>query len=379
MRITKLQFMGVVLLAGVTAISAHAQQWSSWTPFGGNTTYHSFGGQTGTSWTPFGGNTTYHSFGGQTGTSWTPFGGNTTYHSGSLFRGEDGKSILFSDAKFAEKFPEDAWLDAADARNVPLMTQLAWTMKGVETVLGSKDAKTTSAMMFDAAAQMAVAQGNAEALRSIVSLCPECAKYNEEMASLTKTRGAGTFVPGLPQLVLPPASPAELAGFLKGLAPYQVPLMPPELFSSMLPQTAAPDVANICTLVNQGRITKSPRMLALAAVELTMSAGASSVYLEPKRLLEEAAELAVLLADRNALEFIVDIYGREASPLADKEKASLYLEEAKAMSGSRGVMSRNVLKMVTAPPFYFDPTAPETMPWKHGDASGPERIKAFPE
>ena len=69
----------------LSTIMVQAQS-TSHTPFGGNTTYHSSGGQTGTSHTPFGGNTTYHTFGGRSGTSYTPFGGNTTYNSGDLFR-----------------------------------------------------------------------------------------------------------------------------------------------------------------------------------------------------------------------------------------------------------------------------------------------------
>ena len=271
------------------------------------------------------------------------------------FRGANGSSVLFDGEVYGKFFSEVAWLEAVDMRDVPQMTALAWVLKGLETIAGEADTKTTSAMMFDVAAQVAVAQGNDEALKAIVSLSPSAAKYNNEMAVLATTRGKGGFVPAMPQIVLAPEKPKEFDKFMRGIAAYQVPYITPAVLSAKLPETPASDLLNICTLVNQGRLTKSPSMITLAALELAQNPStAKSAFLNPARMIEEAAELAILLDDKVSLEFIANVYGQKTSPLADKSKSAMYSAEVVAMATTRGLSSVNLLQQLATPPCYFD-------------------------
>ncbi len=271
------------------------------------------------------------------------------------YRGASDESVLFADDEIAKLFPEAAWLDATDARDVPQMTQLAWTLKGLETVLGETDEDVTSEMMFDAAAQLAVAQGNADALEDIVALSPAAAKYKGEMAALATTRGKGGFVSGMPQIVMAPKTPKEFNKFMAGIKGHQVPFVSPAVLAAKLPKATAPEVLNICTLVNQGRITKSPSMITLAALELAQASGSTKrAFLNPSRMIEEAAELAILKDDKTSLDFIANIYGQPTSPLANKSKAAMYAAEAVAMSKTRGMSSLTTFEKLVLPPSYFD-------------------------
>ena len=255
---------------------------SAWTDIGG-TTHYNFGGRTGTSWTDIGG-TTHYNFGGRTGSSWTDIGG-TTHFSGNLFRGQLYRDVfgnirdttdpffkirtrgqiakkLFVNTEFAEKIDAGAIQDALVAKNVDALTSSAWDLKGLEIILGKKDSKTTSDMLFNAAAQIAVEQGNGNALKQIIALAPECKKFEAQLAMKTKTRGANKSVCALPQLCLLP--PKDYKKAIDSLTMWQQPMFGDYIcqsFRGMSKQSA--DTASM--LVNEGRITMNPQMIAMGA------------------------------------------------------------------------------------------------------------------
>lgn len=252
-------------------------------------------------------------------------------------RGSQVESNLFADKVFASKFNDGAWVEAVQTRNVPAMASLAWNLKGVETILGKVDKKTTSAMMFEAAAKIAVAQGNADALKDIVALAPECKKFDEEMALAGKTRGISKPI-AMPELcVYDPAIGDKL------MKPWQRPILGDyitDTFRGMPKQNAE----SISFLVNQGRMTMNPAMLAFGAMELHKFRGDNkiSAQFEPANIMAEAADMAVEVGDKEALKTIIAIY--ETSPLANAEKVAELKEQMNLLSATRGADKQNVLK-----------------------------------
>jgi hypothetical protein len=300
-----------------------------------------------TAWTPNNGNATYYSGGGMSGQAWTPNGGNTTYYSGSMFRGADGGSVLFESPDFSSRFSADAWIGATGNRDVAAMTGVAWSLKAVETILGKQDKKTTSDAMFKAAAQVAVEQKNSAALTEIVALCPACKSYQDELKAAGQSRGAASTV-AMPQIVYPNLGAFDAAkpdaykklvdGMTQNLKPWETPILTPDLVRFSFRGISTPEAENVATMVNRGRQTEDPAMLAQAAVSLSgQKATVENSYVNPQKMLEEATGLALLLNDKKTVTQIVDIYENDAfGVLKDEGRAQTLASELKTMGGSRG-------------------------------------------
>lgn len=302
----------------MAATQAQAQ-WSSSTY--GNTTYHNYGGQSGTSRTY--GNTTYHNFGGQSGVSRTY--GNRTYHSGSLFRGDNNP--LFTNTEIAELFPTEAWLDATAERNVEFMLELAWALEGIEKRLGQRDDKTTAASLYQATAKLAVGQRNLGLLEQLVRIWEPAKSQLEEAKALGATRGNNAMVP-MPRLIHPEF---EENGVLPeppyGSAYVSSPALVLYRYGENLGWSRA---SNVAGALNAGRMNFSPTMLTAAAVEL-----ADTNLPEAKQILQEAAELAVEIEDKNGLEYVNSLYSSN-SVFTDGQKANYYKEISTSMGATRG-------------------------------------------
>jgi len=308
-----------------------------------------------TSHTPFGGNTTHHTFGGQTGTSHTPFGGNTTYYSGSLFRGgEEPKSVLFKDDYFIENFNEGAWLDAVASRNTKAMTNGAWNLKMLEAVNGKADSKTTSTAMFESAAEVAVNQQNAEGLKAIVALCPPCSKYQDRLKAIGKSRGKINFPSAMPEVVWFPSAgqipfepgcireleetlPIRYDTWEKSLKPWETPGLTPDLLQFKFRGMGYNQANSIATVAGLGRSTMEPRLIAQASVLLSKVPGSSKdPVLTPEKLLLEAAELAIIKNDAASLSSIVGLMDSKELGIVNSEVSSKYNEMLKVLGKSRG-------------------------------------------
>ncbi len=260
------------------------------------------------------------------------------------FRGADGKSVLFESDDFAGSC-EDAWIGAVEERNVLAMTEVAWNLRGIEMMLGKADAKTSSTDLFRAAAQVAVEQHNGEALVDIVALCPECKEFEDDLKAATKSRGQHVIVT-MPR-VLPsplgswdPSAREDFAGRVKvassSLMPWERLEVTPDLVCYSFAGTSLPDAQNVAMMINRGRRTCNAAMIGMAAVSLSNMGGSELEHLDPKWLLEEAAGLAVTMADKQAIMQIKAIYENMASELADAERARILGDELKMLSGSRG-------------------------------------------
>lgn len=310
-------------------------QWSSSTY--GNTTYHRGpGGQTGTSST-YGG-TTYHNYGGRSGTSST-YGG-TTYHSGSLFRGDNNP--LFANAEIAQHFPTEAWLDATAERNAEFMLDLAWTLEGLEKRLDQKDEKTTAASLYNATAKLAVGQRNVKLLEQLVRVWEPAKSHLEEAKALGATRGKNSMVP-MPRLIHPEFSEdGKLMDLPYGSAYVSSPALVLYQYGDALGWSGA---SNVAGALNAGRMNYSPTMLTAAAVELK-----DTNLPEAKQILQEAAELAVEIEDKDGLEYVNSLYSSN-SAFTDSEKANYYKEIAASMGATRGGEH------------WMNSVSPKIMPW----------------
>ena len=346
MNLKSLAMVGTCAVALVSG--AKLMAWgTAWTPPGSNTTYFNVGGRTGQAWTPPGSNTTYFSgdlfrgftawtpagsdttyFNGNgwSGTAWTPAGGNTTYFN---FRGQLAKK-LFADEDFVKRIDVVALQDAIGARNVDAMTSCAWDLKGVELILGKKDKTTTSDMIFASAANLAVEQGNAEALKQIITLAPEFKKYEEQLTLKSKTRGLKKSVTALPQLMLLPQKDWEKT--LSTFSDWQQPVLENYMlagFRGITKQSA--DTASM--LVNEGRFTMNPLLIAMGALELSKYPYDSKlgIKFEPAQFFAEAVELAVAQKDVGVLKQLSALYSTANFKTAEFTQ---YLADELAMLGN---------------------------------------------
>ena len=250
-------------------------------------------------------------------------------------RGQLAKK-LFTDEDFAKKADVIALQKAIMARNVDAMTNCAWDLKGLELMFGKKDKTTTSDMLFAAAAKLAVEQGNSAALKQVIALAPECKKFEEELALKSKTRGINKSVTAFPQLTLLPHKDWEKA--LKGLQPWEQPAFGQYICASFrgMSKKSADTVA---MLVNEGRVTMNPQMIAMGALELSKYPYNSKlgIKFEPAQIFAEAVELAVAQQDKDALNQIAALYGTANFKNAEYTK---YLQGELAMLGeNRGLKS----------------------------------------
>lgn len=307
----------IALITAATAVSSLSGQWTS-QPFGSGWIHRGPGGQSITS---------------------QPFG------SGWIHRGE--ASALFSNSAIADRFPEDAWVDAAAERDTHTMMNLAWLLEGIEKRLNQKDDQTTAAALFEATAKMAAAQGNVEILGELVRLHPASRAYLDEANAAGATRGE-RFISGMPSLVRPSF---DEDGNLRALGRGQVHFLDPVFVLLEYSESIGwAQASSIASTANMGRLTNSPRMIAAAASDLAQFESARDVASD---MLEEASELAIELNDQASLEFIAALW-QASGPLANDEKGASYRQIAGSLGTTRG--------MVDFSKFY----APQRLPWSPG-------------
>ena len=261
-----------------------------------------------------------------------PFG------NGWITRGQSAAE-LFEDKDFYNKVDVTLFADALQVRDVAILTGFAWDLKGAEIILGKVDKKTSSAMVFASAAKLAVEQGNADALKAIIALAPECKKYESQLALKGKTRGMSKFsVTALPQLASLPQNEWDKA--LKNLRPWEQPVFDKYLCASFRGMPASSAI-NASTLINDGRLTMNRQMIAIGAMELSKYPYDKKlgIKFEPAQIFAEAAELAILKQDKEALAQIIALYGTANFKTADYAK---YLQnELTLMSSTRGLPGKS--------------------------------------
>ena len=322
--------MTVGASVSMLAMGINLMAWgTSWNA--GGFTHYNFNGRTGTSWNA--GGFTHYNFGGRTGTSWNA--GGFTHYSGDLFRGQEKlKKTLFADKDFVKKADAITLQKAILSRDVDTLTSCAWDLKGLEIVLNKKDGKTTSKMLFNLAAKLAVEQSNAPALKAIVALAPECKKFEAQLALKGKTRGMNAYsVTALPQLTTLPQNDWEKA--LQNLRPWEQPVLDKYLCASFRGMPASSAV-NAFSLVNNGRFSMNPQMIAIGALELSKYPYDKKLgsKFEPAQIFAEAVGLAIFKQDKGALAQIIALYGTANFKNADYAK---YLQnELSLMSSTRG-------------------------------------------
>lgn len=292
---------------------------------------------------------------------------------GFNFRGSED-SVLFASDEVSKQFSEEAWVDAVQRRNVQDMISCAWNLKKVETILGRKDTKTTSGALFEAAAQIAVGQRNAESLGQIVALEPGCKKYMEELKASGATRGGAGSSIATPELVYPDFKMLTLddegqavwQNALNTLKPYQTPHLRPDMVLLNFRGMSTPDAENVSFLLNRGRTANDPKLLVQGAIALAAQPvpPAESIF-SPMRIMNEAAELAIVTQDRIALSLVVDVLKSDAYGLKSAEKATLYGEELKLMGGTRGFLNLGggtvTIDKLLRPPYRLDMIVPENL------------------
>ena len=299
--------------------------------FGGYDYYNSNGSSAGYSRRNiFGGHDFYNSNGSSAGHSRRNIFGGYDYYRGQKETAEK----LFKDPDFVKRIDTGAIQDALVAKNVDALTSCAWDLKGLEIVLGKKDTKTTSDMLFNAAAQIAVDQGNGDALKQIIALAPECKKYEAQLAMKSKTRGTNKSVCALPQLCLLPSKDYKKA--IGSLTMWQQPMLGDYIcasFRGMSKQSA--DIASM--LVNEGRITMNPQMIAMGALELSKYSYNSElgIKFEPAQIFAEAVELAIVKQDKAALTQLAALYN--TASFKSEECAKHIQNELAMLSGMRGM------------------------------------------
>lgn len=299
----------------------------SWTTsrFGNGYIHNYSGGGSFTSM-PFG-NGWIHSGPGMRTTTTMPFG------NGWITRGQSAAE-LFEDKEFYDKVDVTLFADALKLRDAAVLMGFAWDLKGAEIILGKVDKKTSSSMVFAYAAKLAVEQGNEAALKEIIKLAPECKNYEAQMAMKGKTRGINKSVTAMPQLIVLPEDHFEKA--MKALRPWEQPLLGKYMYASFrgIPISSA---VTATTLVNDGRITMNPQMIALGAMELAKYPydRKLGIKFEPAQIFAEAAELAIVKQDKEALEQIIALYGTAKFKTDDYAK---YLQnELTMLSNVRGM------------------------------------------
>ena len=274
----------------------------------------------------------YYSNGTRTGSSRSNIFGGYDYYRGmsSDITPDQLAKKLFADEDFATRIDVIAIQDAIYARNVDAMTSCAWDLKGVELILGKKDKTTTSDMIFASAANLAVEQGNAEALKQIIALAPECKKYEEQLALRGKTRGLNKSVTAFPQLVV--LQGKDWQKTITSLSAWEQPALDQYICASFRGMTKESAVT-ASMLVNEGRLTMNPMMIAIGALELAKYPYDSKlgIKFEPAQIFAEAAELAIAKQDADALKQLVALYGTTNFKTAEFAK---YMQDELAMLGN---------------------------------------------
>ena len=257
------------------------------------------------------------------------------------FRGQSiptSKSI-FANEVFQGKIDEGAIRTAIQMRNINALLSSAWDLKGFETISNVKDDNLNSAMLFDLAAQFAVDQENADALKSVIELAPECKKYDEQLALRSQTRGThrSSCKTAFPELVY--LQPNSWQSMLKGgLKEWQQPVADFYL-CGMFRGMTEPAAFHAGNLVNSGRINMNPIMLATGAMELSFYDYTKdfSPWFEPGAIFAEAVEMAVALNDKSALEEIAGMY--EKANFKNPEYASYITDQIAMLANTRGMQA----------------------------------------
>ena len=339
-QITKTVLMGVSTT--VTALmSGSAMAWVSSMPnaLGGYNYTSSSGGWVTSTPNVFGGYNYTSSSGGFGSSMPNAFGGYN--YSGSMFRGANGESTLFSDADITGKIDAEKIAAALTSRNVDALTSCAWDLKGLETVLGKVDKKTSSKMLFAAAAQLAVEQGNADGLKAIVALEPDCKKYEDQLALKGKTRGAGTgFAYCLPEIV--PLESENWKDKLKELKPWQTPMFSRDLVCCNFRGVTEGDAEACSAMINGGRATMNPLMEAVGAVQLSKYSAVDDINakFQPVSIFKEATEMAIYKGDTSSLRQLASLY--ETSSFFEPDYLK-YIKNMTELSGkTRGLKDEEV-------------------------------------
>ena len=273
------------------------------------------------------------------------FGGGSFYGANGAYagswRGAGAESKLFNDDVFSDKIDVSAISSALTSRNVDALASCAWDLKGLETVLGKVDKKTSSKMLFSAAAQLAVEQGNADGLKAIVALEPDCKKYEDQLALKGKTRGAGMGLDYcLPEIV--PLESQNWKDKLKELKPWQTPMFNRDLVCCNF-RGVPEGVAEACAaMINGGRATMNPLMEAVGAVQLSKYAAVDdiSAKLQPSSVFKEATEMAIYKGDTASLKQLASLY--ETSSFLEPDYLR-YIKNMSELSGkTRGLTDAEV-------------------------------------
>ena len=248
------------------------------------------------------------------------------------FRGNIAKK-LFADEDIAKKVDVLALQQAVVSHNVDAMTSCAWDLKGVELILGKKDKTTTSDMLFDMAAQVAIEQGNAAALKQIIALAPDCKKYEAQLAAKSNFRGASKYsTTALPELI--EVSPKDFEKAIPALDPWQQPKLEPIYICGSFRGMSNTDAASASMMINEGRITLNPQMIAMGALELAQYPYDSKLgaKLDPAQIFAEAVELAIYKKDKVALTRIAALY--ETAGFKDADFAKYLQSELVMMNNT---------------------------------------------
>ena len=269
------------------------------------------------------------------------FGGGSFYGANGAYagswRGAGAESKLFNDDVFSDKIDVSAISSALTSRNVDALASCAWDLKGLETVLGKVDKKTSSKMLFSAAAQLAVEQGNADGLKAIVALEPDCKKYEDQLALKGKTRGAGMGLDYcLPEIV--PLESQNWKDKLKELKPWQTPMFNRDLVCCNF-RGVPEGVAEACAaMINGGRATMNPLTLATGVLRLSDFNLKSDIpeKIKPGLLYKEAVSLAIFKNDTEALKRLAALY--KVTNFREPDFA-VYMENLIAISGKARGMS----------------------------------------
>lgn len=252
---------------------------------------------------------------------------------GMDFRGKMD-SAIFSNTQFCSMLDTLELAEAIQSNDAARIMGFAWDLKGAETILGKVDQKTTSKALFETAAKLAVEQGNSDVLKQIIELAPECKTFEAQLAMKTKTRGANKSVCALPQLCLLP--PKDYKKAIDSLTMWQQPMFGDYIcqsFRGMSKQSA--DTASM--LVNEGRITMNPQMIAMGALELSKYPYNSElgIKFEPAQIFAEAVELAIVKQDKAALTQLAALYN--TASFKSEECAKYIQSELAMLSGMRGM------------------------------------------
>ena len=286
----------------------------------------------------FGGQNFYSSSGGMTGFSQPNVFGGYNY---TGFRGAKGESTLFDDADVASKIDDGKIAAALSSRNVDALASCAWDLKGLETVLGKVDKKTSSKILFAAAAQLAVEQGNADGLKAIVALEPDCKKYEDQLTLKGKTRGAGTGCAYcLPEIV--PLESENWKDRLKGLKPWQTPMFNRNLVCCNFRGVAEGDAEACAAMINGGRATMNPLMEAVGAVQLSKYAAVDDINakFQPSSIFKEATEMAIYKGDTVSLKQLASLY--EASSFLEPDYLTYIKNMSELSRKTRGLTDEEV-------------------------------------